>query len=509
MTTEEDELASLAQGRVGTVLRGKYRIDRVLGAGGMAVVYKATHRNEAEFAVKMLHPDLSRREDVRARFLREGRAANSVKHPGVVAVVDDDVAEDGAAFLVMELLNGAAVETLWERRGSRLPVRAVVAIGDQLLDVLAAAHAKGIVHRDIKPPNIFITKDGTLKVLDFGIARVKDTAGSGAGNQTGTGILLGTPAFMAPEQAYAKASEIDGQTDVWAVGATLFTLLTGQPVHEGENAAQLMIHAATIRARPLASVGSDVPPVIAQVIDRALAFEKTSRWPTAVAMQGALIQASLEALGEKPGKSVLAALVNGDNAGIAATKIVPVNDAPPARTRGVVPVGIVGTASSGVTRGSPFPVVGGSTTSPVSSGPRPALQVAGSTWRGGSALVAAALVIVLGGALAVRSAMRTEVAPPTVASAVPVAPPTAEPARASAEPPPSAPPIVPTPNPAPIPGRATASHAENGEMSRPNPPPATPKPMTAASAPRPPAPVCTVRTEYGSDGQPLFKKVCK
>src|ERR1700742_3687338 len=105
-----DPLEERAQRRIGQVLRGKYRLDRVLGGGGMAAVYKATHRNQAEFAIKMLHPELSLNEDIRSRFLREGYAANSVKHPGAVLVVDDDVGDDGAAFLVMELLDGRACE---------------------------------------------------------------------------------------------------------------------------------------------------------------------------------------------------------------------------------------------------------------------------------------------------------------------------------------------------------------------------------------------------------------
>src|SRR5579864_5017075 len=115
-----DKLEDRASGRLGTVLRGKYRLDRVLGVGGMAVVYKATHRNQAEFAIKMLHPELSLSADLRQRFLREGYAANSVRHPGVVRVVDDDVAEDGAAFLVMELLDGVACESLRSPDGSPL-----------------------------------------------------------------------------------------------------------------------------------------------------------------------------------------------------------------------------------------------------------------------------------------------------------------------------------------------------------------------------------------------------
>src|ERR1700728_103734 len=122
--------------RIGTVLRGKYRLDRVIGTGGMAVVYKATHRNHAEFAVKMLHPQLSVREDIRSRFVREGYAANAVKHPGAVLVVDDDVAEDGAAFLVMELLDGISCEQLWGSVGRMVSAEIASAIAIQVLAVL-------------------------------------------------------------------------------------------------------------------------------------------------------------------------------------------------------------------------------------------------------------------------------------------------------------------------------------------------------------------------------------
>jgi serine/threonine-protein kinase len=169
-----DELA-MAKRRLGTVLRDKYKLESILGVGGMAVVYKATHRNQAEFAVKMLHPTLSIHPEICQRFLREGYAANSVKHPGAVLVVDDDTAEDGSAFLVMEMLDGAPLQNLWEAApDKRLAPKAVAAITLQLLDVLVAAHAKDIVHRDIKPANLFITRDGSVKVLDFGIARARD-----------------------------------------------------------------------------------------------------------------------------------------------------------------------------------------------------------------------------------------------------------------------------------------------------------------------------------------------
>jgi len=300
-----DDVTVRAEARVGSVLLDKYRIDGVLGVGGMAVVYKVTHRNQAELALKMLHLELGTSDDIRRRFLREGYAANSVKHPGVVLVVDDDIAEDGAAFLVMELLQGTPLDLLWEDCGNRLSLRAVLSVAHQLLDVLVAAHAKGIVHRDIKPANLFITHDGTLKVLDFGIARVREAAASISGYSTGSGITLGTPAFMAPEQAYAKSSEIDGQTDVWAVGATLFYLLTGESVHQGDNPAQLMIRVATSHARSVASLVADTPPSLTHLIDRALLYDKTARWPSAAAMQEAVARISQELFREAPSKMAL------------------------------------------------------------------------------------------------------------------------------------------------------------------------------------------------------------
>src|SRR5262249_12850382 len=150
----------------------KWRLDRLLGVGGMAAVYEATHRNKKRVAVKLLHAEFSQNADLRTRFLREGYAANVIEHPGAVSVLDDDVTDAGAAFLVMELLEGETLDQRWERMAGRLPAAEVFGFADQLLDVLAVAHTKGIVHRDIKPENLFVTREGTLKVLDFGIARV-------------------------------------------------------------------------------------------------------------------------------------------------------------------------------------------------------------------------------------------------------------------------------------------------------------------------------------------------
>jgi serine/threonine protein kinase len=274
-----------AQGRIGAVIKDKWRIDARLGTGGMATVYAATHRNGNRVAIKMLNLDYSREPTVRARFLREGYVANAVGHPGAVKVLDDDTAEDGCAFLVMELLEGESLEARRERVGGRLPMQEVFTVGDQLLDLLAAAHPKGIVHRDVKPENIFITHDGSVKLLDFGIARMRESSGV---ERTGTGLMLGTPDFMSPEQASGRSETIDARSDLWSLGATMFTLLSGQSVHISQTLRDHLYATATMRARSLATAAPDVAAALVSVVDRALELDKERRWPDARAMQDAL-----------------------------------------------------------------------------------------------------------------------------------------------------------------------------------------------------------------------------
>lgn len=156
------------------MLCGKWTLRRLVGVGGMAAVYEAEHRNGKRVAVKVLHAELSIAGEVLSRFLREGYAANRVGHPGAVSVLDDGVAEDGAAFLVMDLLEGETLEVRRTRSRGGLPVAEVLRIADAVLDILAAAHTRGIVHRDVKPENIFVTSAGEVRLLDFGIARVHD-----------------------------------------------------------------------------------------------------------------------------------------------------------------------------------------------------------------------------------------------------------------------------------------------------------------------------------------------
>ena len=298
----ENHLEIRARARLGTTLNGKYRLERLLGVGGMASVYAATHRNTKRFAVKVLHPELSLNEDLRLRFVREGYLANSVGHAGAVAVLDEDTSE-GETFLVMELLDGEAIDELCHRLGGRLSPRVALGVADALLDVLAAAHARSIVHRDIKPANVFLTSDGELKVLDFGVARIRDASSSGT---TESGLTMGTPAFMAPEQALARPGEIDGRTDVWSVGATLFSLVSGHPVHEAPSGQEAMIWTATRQAPSLFSVAPELPAPLVEVIDKALAFERGHRWETAAAMRDAVRAAFLAIEGEPLTADVLA-----------------------------------------------------------------------------------------------------------------------------------------------------------------------------------------------------------
>ncbi|MBX3227926.1 MAG: protein kinase [Labilithrix sp.] len=279
-------------GWIGAIIGNRWRIDSRIARGGVATVFKASERGGPNVAVKIMHPEYSRNLDARGRFLREGYVANKVGHPSVVKVLHDGAEPDGAVYLVMELLEeGELLETKRERLGGKLLPDEVARLGDQLLDVLAAAHEKGIVHRDIKPENLYVLGDGTLKVLDFGIAHIKE--GVAKAEPTATGLLLGTPDFMSPEQAQGMRGTIDPQTDVYAVGATLFTLLSGEAVHV-ETALGTLLHAtASKQARSLAATRAKatIPEELIAVVDKALMLQKAQRWASARAMQEGLRKA--------------------------------------------------------------------------------------------------------------------------------------------------------------------------------------------------------------------------
>jgi serine/threonine protein kinase len=280
-----DPLLLRAHARVGSALCAEWRLDALLGIGQVATVYAATHRNGSRVEVKILHPELSTNAVVRERFLWEGYVANAVGHDGAVKVIDDE-AEDGSLFVVTELLEGETLEERRLRLGGRVPEEEVLLATDQLLSVLVAAHANGIVHQDLKPGNVFLTRAGQVKVLGFGVARLREL--SALSSPTPSGATAGTPAYMPPEQARGLSSEVDERSDLWSCGAMMFCLLAGREVHEGSSADEQLVNAMTLGAPPLASVAPHVAAPVSRLVDRALEFSKEMRWSSADRMQGAL-----------------------------------------------------------------------------------------------------------------------------------------------------------------------------------------------------------------------------
>jgi serine/threonine-protein kinase len=265
-------------------LNHKWTLVRVLGVGGASAVYEAVHRNGRHAALKLMISRATRHGSTQELAAHEAWVANAVKHPGVVEVLDDDVAEDGSPYLVMELLRGETLEQRRVRAGGRLPLTAVLPIVEQLLATLGTAHERGIVHRDLKPDNVFVTQKGRVKVLDFGLA----AAGR---SERAACPWFGTPGFMPPEQARMEWPEVDARSDLWAVAATIYTALTGRLVHPMRTPAELVVAAASedVDIEPLAEVA---PRRFVDVLERALARDKEDRWPDARAMLDALRSAA-------------------------------------------------------------------------------------------------------------------------------------------------------------------------------------------------------------------------
>jgi serine/threonine protein kinase len=277
-----------AKARIGEKA-GKYTLERVIDVGGMAAVF-AAKRWRTHVAVKVMHKTYMRMEEARVRFAREGYAANQVGHANVVRVLDHGELEDGTPFFVMDLLEGRSLEQHLSDC-NKLPAAEVTWIADTVLDVLVSAHASGVIHRDIKPGNVYMTTDGEIKLLDFGLARLQD--GGPSKSLTRTGTVIGTAHYMSPEQALRKPELIDPRTDLWSVGAIMFRCLTGRTVHDTHGTGQSLLAAASKSAHPITEVAPEVKPELAAVIDKALAFQKDERWSDAAAMQRAVRKADV------------------------------------------------------------------------------------------------------------------------------------------------------------------------------------------------------------------------
>jgi serine/threonine-protein kinase len=282
-----------AQLRIGEEV-GSWRLERVLGVGGMGSVFLGRRPDGTMAAVKLLHAHLARIDEVRKRFTREGPIGSALAAlgplcEGLPQIYESGMATDGTAYLAMEVLDG---ETLFDcaARLGQLPVDEVLWCSHKVLDVLVVAHAYGIIHRDLKPENLHVGRDGRLKVLDFGIARVLDGLPEGTGElpektATKTGTALGSFQYVAREQALGRSAEIDGRTDLYSLGATMFFLLSGRYVHGDLSDAKLVVAAATKPAPVLQVVAPSLPRQVCAVVDRALAFQRTERYPDAATMR--------------------------------------------------------------------------------------------------------------------------------------------------------------------------------------------------------------------------------
>jgi eukaryotic-like serine/threonine-protein kinase len=282
-----------ARVRLGTVVDGRWRLDALVAVGGCSAIYAASHPNGHRVAMKVFDIELTDNPTAVAHFLREGRAANRIGHPGVVAVVDEGTTADGAPFLIMPLLEGETAQHRLSRTPEGLPAVEALAIVEAVLDVLVSAHGRGIVHRDLKPDNIFLETDGRVRVLDFGIARVADSL-----DATAYGMVMGTPGFMAPEQACGRTDDVGPRTDVWASGALLYTLMTGRLLHDAPNPIASVIRAQNEAVAPAHELVAGVSDAVAHVLDGALAFEPSQRWMDATAMRWA-VRAALDELRAK------------------------------------------------------------------------------------------------------------------------------------------------------------------------------------------------------------------
>ncbi len=278
--------------RVGDVLAQKYRIDRVLGVGGMGVVVAAHHLALGQsFAIKFLHPQIAREGEAKARFLREARAAAQLRGEHVVRVTDTGALESGTGpdvpFLVMELLDGQSLGTLL-RAGRRFGPDESVLYMLQAAEALAEAHRQGMVHRDLKPDNLFLARraDGTpfVKVVDFGISKTRE---EGALSLTSHNAIMGTPRYMAPEQM-RSSKDVDARADVWALGAILYELLAGAPPFDAASITELITQVQLAPHVPLASRVPGLAPALAAVVEGCLQKDPASRIPDTLALARAL-----------------------------------------------------------------------------------------------------------------------------------------------------------------------------------------------------------------------------
>jgi serine/threonine protein kinase len=370
------------------VIGGRYRVLSTLGRGGFGVVYLVEHVNTGDrLALKVLYGAASRDPTSLERFKREARASAKVRSDNVVKIVDADAAPelDGAPYLVMELLDGQDLEHLVEARGA-LPASEVVQLLAQAARALDKAHALGIVHRDLKPENLFLHRreDGTqiLKVLDFGIAKsLADGAGDlRTAGMTGTGAVLGTPLFMAPEQARGLVGSISAATDVWAIGLIAYRMLTGGIYWSAETLADLLVQIVAADMAPPSSRSERLPAAFDEWFFRSCNREPSRRFASVgeqvVALAAALGVARPQiTVSDAPAAAALSPSVS--SSGIGATGVALTHTAPPpptARSRRALGV-VLALGALVVASATAFQFLQHNAPRPANSAGRPSQQV--------------------------------------------------------------------------------------------------------------------------------------
>jgi eukaryotic-like serine/threonine-protein kinase len=271
--------------REGEIIAGKYRIDRVLGAGGMGIVVSAQHLQlKQRVAIKFLLDQAMAAPDSVARFLREAQAAARIQSEHVARVLDVSTLESGAPYMVMEFLEGSDLAELLEQRGP-LPLAEAVGYLLEACEGVAEAHAAGVVHRDLKPANLFLCQRGSgrslIKVLDFGISKTQN-AGAAESTElalTKTSAVMGSPVYMSPEQM-ASAKNVDARTDIWSLGVSLFELVTGERPFGGETLTELIASVLRLPPRSLRELQHEIPSEFESALTRSLEKERTERYQT-------------------------------------------------------------------------------------------------------------------------------------------------------------------------------------------------------------------------------------
>jgi serine/threonine-protein kinase len=469
---------------IGEVLAGKYRVDKILGEGGMGVVVAATDTQlERQVAIKFLLPQFSAHAEAAPRFMREARAAVKIQSEHIARVIDVNTMPNGSPYMVMEMLHGADLAHVLSDQGP-LPMQEAVLYVIEACDAIAEAHSHGIVHRDLKPANLFLAQmpDGTnrIKVLDFGISKSTITAGTSVDQSlTRTSSMMGSPLYMSPEQM-KSTRDVDARTDIWALGVILYELLTGTLPFSGQSIPELSAKILLEPPTPLHVHRPDLPEELERIVMRALEKDLAARYPSASEFAIDLVQ-----FGPRKARTNVERITKLlGQAGISKSML----PEPPSRG----PAGVTSVATP-LRKGEATVGGFGTTNDPNKASGRWSVKAVVMSALGATALVSGVLFALLGS--------NPPADPAHAASPVPAAvPPPATPAPARLSPEPSEPASNP-PTVRPVPDQASSAEPAvepPKPAARPSTRPKTPQAAPAATAaPAPAASTGGFKSKYG------------